>query len=261
VMTNRISKRDWERLSAYLDGQLSGRERSRLESRLQAEQPLQSAFEELRRTQLILRSLPKLRAPRNYTLTPEMVPERKERRRAYPIFGFASALATVLLVLVLVGDFFAPRQLAMAPGAENQALEVPAEQPRFQVLTPGIGGGEPPPEVTRKTVESEALQAVTPTVQATPAILAYPAEEAAQEAPMAGTEELEAVPSPEIRVENYPVPGAADQAEFLPTPEAEILPEPGIGDDLIFRILEIGLGLIAIGTGLAALLLRRGAGG
>ncbi|HEX6304059.1 MAG TPA: hypothetical protein VFZ76_07705 [Anaerolineales bacterium] len=260
-MTNRISKRDWERLSAYLDGQLSDREQSRMKSRLQAEPQLQSALEEMRRTQLILRSLPKLRAPRNYTLTPQMVPVREARRHAYPILGFASALATLLLVLVLIGDFFSPRQLAMAPGIENQALEVPAEQPRFQVLTPGIGGGEPPPEVTGKTMESEALQAATPTIRATPATLPYPAEEAAPEEPMPGTEDIGAIPSPEIQVEGYPVPEAADQVEILPTPESEILPEPGLGNDLIFRILEIGLGLIAVVTGLAALLMRRGAGG
>lgn len=260
-MTNRISKRDWERLSAYLDGQLSGRERARMESRLQAEPKLQSALEELRRTQIILRSLPKLRAPRNYALTPQMVPAWEERRRAYPILGFASAIATLLLVLVLVGDFFAPRQLAMAPAIETQALEVPAEQSRLQDLTPGVGGGGPAPEVTGKTLESEALQVPTPTIHATPATAPYPAEEAAPEEPMALTEELEVTPSPGIQVEAYPAPEASDRVELLPTPEAEILPESRLANDLIFRILEIGLAIIAVVTGLAALLMRRGAGG
>lgn len=260
-MTNRISRRDWERLSAYLDGQLSGRERARMASRLQSEPELKSALEDLRRTQIILRSLPKLRAPRNYTLTPQMVPAREERRRAYPVFGLASAIATLLLVLVLVGDFFAPRQLAMAPAIETQVFEVPAEQPRFQVLTPGMGGGGPAPEVTGKTLESEALQIPTPTVQATPGMGPYPAEEAAPEEPMAMTEDLQVTPSPGTDVGVYPAPEAADQVELLPTPASEILPESRLANDLIFRVLEVGLAIVALVTGLAAFLMRRGAGG
>jgi anti-sigma factor RsiW len=34
-MTNQINPRDWEALSAYLDGQLAPKERQRLEARLQ----------------------------------------------------------------------------------------------------------------------------------------------------------------------------------------------------------------------------------
>ena len=71
-MKTKLSTRDRQALSAYLDGQLAPRQRRRLEERLQQEPALQDALDGLRHTRSILRSQPKLRAPRNFTLTPEM---------------------------------------------------------------------------------------------------------------------------------------------------------------------------------------------
>jgi anti-sigma factor RsiW len=87
-----------EALSAYLDGQLTPKERSRLEKKLQASADLRAAMEEMRRTRAVLRSQPRLRAPRNFTLTPEMAGLRKQGTRSTPFsayFGLASALANV----------------------------------------------------------------------------------------------------------------------------------------------------------------------
>ncbi len=266
-MVTRISKRDWETLSAYVDGQLSPRERAHLESRLQSDSELQSMLEDLRRTQAILRSLPKMRTPRNYTLTPQMVPVKHERSRAFPVLSLASALATLLLVLVLVGDFFAPRQLAMAPVVETQVVEAPAQaEPRLPGPQFGMGGGEDvQPEMEGEEIEKamEVAPGPTPTVQPSPQPGPYPAEEPVEEEPpMAMMQEAQVTPPPsETRVEPYPAPQAKDQVELLPTPEAEIVPTTALGRNLIFRILEIGLAFVAVATGLAAFLLRRGAGG
>ncbi len=79
-MTTQITPRDWETLSAYLDDQLSAPERHELENRLGKNPELSQGLEELRSTRMILRSLPKLRAPRNFTLTPSMAGQRIRRR-------------------------------------------------------------------------------------------------------------------------------------------------------------------------------------
>ena len=65
-MKNQITSRDIERLSAYLDNQLDGKERARLEERLIADRELRRELQELEKTRLLLRELPRLRAPRNF---------------------------------------------------------------------------------------------------------------------------------------------------------------------------------------------------
>ena len=91
---------EWEILSAYLDGQLSSREMDNVRQKLQAQPDLQRALDELQRTRMVLKAAPRRRAPRNFTLSPSMVPQRR-RFFAWttPVFGFASVLAAVLLVL------------------------------------------------------------------------------------------------------------------------------------------------------------------
>jgi hypothetical protein len=75
-------------------------------------------------------------------------------------------------------------------------------------------------------------------------------------------EELPPTPSPSgARIEAYPAPDDTDETELLPTSEEEIVPDATLGRNLIFRILEIGLGIIAVVTGVAAFLIRRGNGG
>ena len=63
------TERDYETLSAYVDDQLSARERSAFEARLADDRDLRLALKALRQDKLLLRKLPALRAPRNFTLT------------------------------------------------------------------------------------------------------------------------------------------------------------------------------------------------
>jgi hypothetical protein len=144
-MKDTISKRDWETISAYLDGQLSRPKQARLESRLQKDFQLQVALGELRNTRDVLRSAPRLRAPRNFMLTPEMAGHPVRIPRLAPVFGWASAVASFLLVLVLVGDIFnAGRFVPMVNDIPQQSEFV---APRGQVLEdeapeqPTISGG------------------------------------------------------------------------------------------------------------------------
>ena len=117
--------KDVEALSAYLDGQMSPSDLSRLESRLASDPGLASTLQALRESRGILRRLPKRRAPRNFTLTPVMVGKKPPLPRSYPIFRFATALATLLFVFSY---------------ATNQVSQLAAPAPPAAY---GIGGGAP----------------------------------------------------------------------------------------------------------------------
>jgi hypothetical protein len=135
-MNSQLSSRDWEYLSAYLDRQLKPKEIASLEARLSVDPIFSAALGELQRTRDALRSLPRMRAPRNFTLTPQMVGQRSSLRtrpalRLAPVFGFASALATFLLVLVIAGDFLgiltpATKPVAQAPVLSAEVAVQPA---------------------------------------------------------------------------------------------------------------------------------------
>jgi hypothetical protein len=100
---------DIEQLSAYLDGQLSPSDSARLESRLQSDPELASAYNDLRSTRGILRKLPSRRAPRNFTLTRKMVGLNPPLPRTYFGFRFATAFATILFAFTVAVNNIAPR--------------------------------------------------------------------------------------------------------------------------------------------------------
>ncbi len=79
---NNESKRPNEikMLSAYLDNELSIARRQSLEKRLQNEPDLRRKLEDLRKTKMALGSLARVHAPRNFTLTPDMVKVRRKKQ-------------------------------------------------------------------------------------------------------------------------------------------------------------------------------------
>jgi anti-sigma factor RsiW len=283
MKNNDISRRDWESLSAYIDGELTPVERNRLEERLQAREDLHAALEALRKTQIVLRSQGSKRAPRNFTLTPEMAGVRSARRQPaplFPVFRLASALASILLVLVLFGDFLAGGSLgALAPSANPSAPQIAAvtqevqaekaeepKQPQLEMPvqeqgesaqtespqalrsmtlpsgTPGVGGGAA--ESSEMLQSSEAppgLGEETPP----PAIAAAPRSEETQTSqafgPSAETLEHTQIVAPE---------GAEDSAQ----PRGELPTRPPVSP---WRVVEIVLAGIALISGVIAFTLRR----
>jgi hypothetical protein len=95
-----------------------------------------------------------MRAPRNFTLTPQMVGQRSSLRaqpagRLVPVLGFASALATFLLILVIAGDFMGILGTSSRPVAQAPALATEAAvQPAVTALVeePGIARQAAPSE-------------------------------------------------------------------------------------------------------------------
>jgi anti-sigma factor RsiW len=95
------SFRDIEQLSAFLDGQLSQAQKTRLEARIKSDPALAAMLEELRQARTLLRHMPGRRAPRNFTLTPRMAGIRPPVPRAVPVLSWSSAIAMMLFACTL----------------------------------------------------------------------------------------------------------------------------------------------------------------
>ena len=121
-MTQPLSFRDAEQLSAYLDNQSSQADRQRLDARLKNEPELRGLLAELSQARTLLRSLPARKAPRNFRLTPEMAGIRPPIPRAFPVFRFASALAAVLLFFAFAANLTFPALSALQAAAPAPAM-------------------------------------------------------------------------------------------------------------------------------------------
>jgi len=145
-----MNRRDLELLSAYLDGELKPSDSAKLEVRLKSDRELVSVLDDLRAARTLLRKLPQRRAPRNFTLTRKMVGQNPPLPRAYPVFRFATALATLLFVFTF-GLNTLSAQLASAPpagigggggGVESFAAEAPTTEMPAEPAAPALE--EPP---------------------------------------------------------------------------------------------------------------------
>ena len=175
-----INSRDIETLSAYLDGQLNASDAARLEARLKTDPELASVISDLRAARSILRKLPARKAPRNFTLTRQMVGLKPPLPRSYSIFRFATAFAavlfffsftaTTLLPILSFGGAAAPMNTGYGGGCD------------------GCGGGAPEtameaasveelPAATEAATEAAPAQDMAPAAEIAPVSTATPAAE------------------------------------------------------------------------------------
>lgn len=203
-------------LSAYIDGQLSDKERKNLEAHLGACPACQRELAELKATVATLQALPLEAAPRSFALSPEQVARQP---RPAPVSGLAlpmrlagAALAATLAVLLVVD---------LADVGGNGEIAAPAAIPVDQAM-------EAPPAPAAEGLEADARR---------------------EEAPAAERVPEEALPVP------APQPFAADReepsADLFEEPAAALpgAVEAGGGIDPL-RAVEI-----ALGAGLGALFL------
>jgi hypothetical protein len=271
-MTRKISPREWEALSAYLDGELNTCQRDRFERSLKGDVDLQSALVDLRRTHQALRSQPRLRVPRNFTLTPQMAGVHRTIRPVsspYPTLRLASVLATVFFVIILTGDLLtrslqpamvqqttAPLQTApqgvggggggigAGPQDNTQVFTEVVTEAMAEVsvamvppiptqLSPTEGG-----EVTMKAAPGQALE-VTPLTPPTAEILG-PTESPAIAQPMLGAQDI-----------------SQQEEASEPESQAETPTKQRQGGRTFLLVIQVLLALLAFGAGLAAFLVRR----
>lgn len=308
-MKTNASRREIEQLTAYLDGELSASESARLEARLKSNPELRVLLEDLRRTKALLRSLPPQRAPRHFTLTPQMAGIRPSPPALFSALRLASALATILLVLVLAGDFlgliaplsapqYAPPAIAEhaveAPGegtAKTESVPVLGIAPAVGIETVVVDQGITPTADAMQEMQVQAMeitltQAMTEATRLFVEVTPTPSEEIFSvagggflQATATPTPEPTPSPTPTLTPTTLPTPSETplpptpipsetplSLAEILPATEQAIPPTPLPAPperlkqgDQVLRVVEGVLAMIAILTGLAAILLRRGA--
>ena len=276
-----VSHRDCELLSAYIDRQLKPNEVARLEARLQVDRELASTLEGLQRLKNGLRSLPHQQIPHNFTLTPQMVGIQPTRRLS-PIFGVASALATFILLLVFAGDltgFISPtgKPVAAVPspyqlrGADNgistqtvemRSFDAAATQPT-EMSAPSLKAIASPTE-TPVFVEPSAAYPAPSSIYTTAGAgeLVTPTSDTmlfSVESTQVGT--TTAIITEELSTTQVVTPTftSADELSLVsqtPEPASEALKTVGT-NRVAIRLVEIILAIIAIGTGLIAILIRQ----
>ncbi|MDO9302459.1 MAG: hypothetical protein Q7T89_13820 [Anaerolineales bacterium] len=225
--------RDIEQLSSYSDGQLSPSDSARLEARISSDPELASAFNDIRAARGILRKLPARKAPRNFTLTRQMVGLKPPLPRSYSFFRFSTAFATVLFTLT-----FAANALTQLPPISFGASAPMAAAPQEAY---GIGGGpvatEAPAVADAPSVEM-AVESLPTTNGGTTGFELPTAKQAAtpsellDQPPVQNSAEVESVPDEQSRSQN--------QA-------------------LIPFIWQVALFVLILLSGLTAFLLRRSA--
>jgi hypothetical protein len=122
-----LNDQELELLSAYLDGMLTADERAALETRLAAEPALRRELESLRQTVQLVKTLPPVRAPRNFTLDERML------RRRWLVFpatvGFSALSAAAAIVLFAFAALLLSQNgsKALPAPAAGQVAQMPTQ--------------------------------------------------------------------------------------------------------------------------------------
>ena len=273
MSTRHKRTQDLNTLSAYLDHALRESEKKHLETRLAQEPELRERLKNLRRTKQMIGFLPRLKAPRNFTLTPEMVTVRKPRQPLFLTLRFATAVATFLLVAL-----FGFERITSLPMVANEApLAMQEAERTFDMAeTPepliiwgnadqtgggiGGGGGDPGSYVTEELTyegspetEEEASAVVAPE---------EPDEESAVfEVPPEAMEDSTGVDHTSNKAGGDEIIlglNTEDGGEVIERAiQTDDLTDEPVNKISIMRWAEIGLAVIALGGGISLWMLRK----
>jgi hypothetical protein len=270
-----LHRRDLERLSAYLDGELNPKDATHLEARLKIEPHLREALQDLDRTRKLVGSLPQVRPPRNFTLTPEMVGIRK-RHNLFPVFRFATVVATVAFAVLVGADTFfrSTKGLMSVPEA---LVEAPAAMDELQVAEPAEKAIEEMHVEEEGEVEmleaGDALGSEAPSAFEVDETEVYRSQVEEPSATDDLTNELTGAPTDTIIPLEEPFPTIAPQAAevWSPTetqpmmPSPPLTPSPTMEEQIQppqpsiepIRAAEVGLAVVALILGVVTIILRK----
>lgn len=101
-LTKSAEIRRQERTIAYVDGTLSEQERAQFEAEMARDAALRQDVSELQQIKANLRTMPRQRVPRNFTLDPAVYgkPEPAYDVRAYPILQAATAISALVFIIM-----------------------------------------------------------------------------------------------------------------------------------------------------------------
>ncbi len=258
-LTKSAEEKRQEQITAYVDGELSPRERQRFVQLMADDPGLQTEVAELQQFKQNLRQLPRRRVPRNFTLDPALyqAPQRQPLLQLYPAMRVATVITAVFLIIAVSADLLtfgganeaapsaAPVAMQSAP-AEEAAMETAADAAMEEMpveaeaveeeamaydaaesenVTEGAAAeaSAPEPQVEVAAVpEAEVTEAEEPA--------AAPPEESLATAPVQpvkGTPIVIDAESAVLTEESVPTDaGAEDAAAGSAAPEAAALPTP-----------------------------------
>lgn len=126
---SKISAKDLENISAYLDNALSTTEKADFEVRLAKSLPLQKKLKEYTQLKVALKKLSYQPAPRDFTLTTEEARGIKRKPLFYPAFSYIALTAALLLALVFTSEFIFNNFSAPQPQDTQATLMLATEAP------------------------------------------------------------------------------------------------------------------------------------
>lgn len=210
----RISFQDYELLSTYLDGRLNPTQQAVLEARLRAQPTLAQELATLQNTRQLLRALPSLRAPRNFTLSAQAY--RKPASARYPaFFGAVSAFSSALLVLLVIASLLIGRNTKPVSLAGEQAypavLEASAPTEEIAFLMQA-----------KTTDETEALESYPVPASEEVSRIAEPTPELLTVPPAAEDSQLAIAPTATLSQEESISMGVQEESTATPPPTPEM---------------------------------------
>jgi anti-sigma factor RsiW len=93
-----------EQLTSYLDGELDGKERERLELHLESCRSCREECDSLRQTVSLLHNMPEVSSERTFRIDEKNVAQKTGDRKLLILYRAAAGVAVILL-LVCIGDF------------------------------------------------------------------------------------------------------------------------------------------------------------
>lgn len=253
---------DIELLSAYLDNQLSPHQRAVLEARLRTEPGLTTELDSLQKTRQMLRSLPRLHAPRNFTLSTQTYQKRSPARLP-ALFGAVSALSSALLIVLVISGLLLGGTIKIASlDKENLAYPVAMEAsvPEVEVAMsvqqatpseeePAVSLAAPPSDDTSRNIAPTAEPIVT---QPEEELLTQGIAEATTPTPdLRATPLLDEVALPGVTVagsgeETLPEGASAKAPEATPAPATSPLTSSLFTGEMILAGIALFSGLTAL---------------
>jgi hypothetical protein len=243
-MTNeRRSTHDIKILSAFLDNALNTSQQEKLQTRLAQEPELRQKLENLRRTKTMLANLPRVKSPRNFTLTPDMVTARKPQGSPFfTTLKLATSFAAILLVtlfgfeLLMGSGLMATRLASEAPAIESMRSVEDTDTVPQPLIQWGATGGE----VAGKGGGSDVHYGMGSET--------FMAEEIAVEAEALPPEEMmEIMPIEESPADGYPADGyPADGYPADGYPAEEMPAEEQPEQEMVLPEAEESIGMTAI---------------
>jgi anti-sigma factor RsiW len=163
--------RDIENLSAYLDGQLSASDEARLEARLKTDPGLVSVMNDLRVARGMLRKLPARKAPRNFTLTRQMVGLKPPMPRSYPLLRLATVFASILFLFSFTATALSPMFSLSSPAPEASMFGMGGgcDGPCGDAAMESAPATEEVPAESAPAVEDPSMQEMAPAATEAPA--------------------------------------------------------------------------------------------